>query len=100
MYQGDKIDTSNLIKNLIKANLLQEKNYIDISYTSSSIQQDKQLTLGEHQLLLTCKSDDNQIQYITLNINVIQKENNTNIFSTFINKIIEFFQSIFKKFNI
>lgn len=100
MYEGDKINTTSLIKNLIKSNILSNKNYVDIAYTSSSIQENISLPYGEHQLLLTCKSDDNQIQYITLNINVISKVKNNNIFLNIINKIIEFFHSILKKFNI
>lgn len=100
MYEGDKINTTSLIKNLIKFNILSNKNYVDIAYTSSSIQENISLPYGEHQLLLTCKSDDNQIQYITLNINVISKAKNNNIFLNIINKIIEFFHSILKKFNI
>lgn len=102
MYQGDQLNLNNLVKSLVKNEILLSKNYTSVELINSPISEDNKLEVGEFNIVLKCNSDDNQTSFINLKLNVIQKssKNSNNPFQNFINSIKEFFKNIFKKFNI
>lgn len=102
MYQGDSFKVNDIVKSLVRNQILLEKNYTNIELISLDIKENKALVKGEFDLTLKCFSDDNQISFIQLKLNVKEKEtsNSTTPFSNFINKITDFFKKIFDKFNL